>query len=241
MRIKKDQSSPWGQRLFFEDREFESMMDELRLKAGDNSFVEGSGIDVDLILLRVLGIEPDYVDLPENVLGRVLFSVAGKAEIQISRKLADDAENDVVSRRRLRMTLSHECGHASCHSLLFVGDTATISFFEEIKAPKKPPILCRESTIDKPGYSGEWWEFQANQCMVALLLPRKLFSTKVRAQFELFKIPSFTEAIRAKLDNNIIHNLADIFDVNPISILFRMEKFGFIPKKGQSSLAIGQQ
>jgi hypothetical protein len=52
MRTSPDQRSPWGQRVWFDDREFEDMMEEVRTRVGDGVFEVGSGVDVDAILSR---------------------------------------------------------------------------------------------------------------------------------------------------------------------------------------------
>lgn len=48
MRERRDPSSPFGVRLYFETDEFETIAEELLAKAGNEVFVEGRGIDVDL-------------------------------------------------------------------------------------------------------------------------------------------------------------------------------------------------
>lgn len=64
------------------------------------------------------------------------------------------------------------------------------------------------------GYNGEWWEFQANRTIGALLMPRPLVEQAIRPfmidtgklgilSFDIMRTP---EAARS---------LADIFDVNP--------------------------
>jgi len=240
MKIRRDESSPWGQRVYFEDNEFELMMDELRYKAGEGSFSEGKGVDVDLVLPRSQDVEADYEDLPENVMGRALFNPDGRVEIQISRRLADNAEIDIVSRRRLRTTLAHECGHVACHRQLFIKDTTTLPLFGTDKRVQKKPvaILCRDDTVGKFKYDGQWWEYQANQCMVELLLPRRLFVPRVRKQLDDFAMPSFEEAIKAGFAERIIRNLVDIFDVSQISTFYRLEFLGFVPKQNQISLLL---
>ena len=55
MRTSPDQRSPWCQRVWFDDREFEDMMDEVRTRVGDSVFEVGSGVDVDAICSRYTG------------------------------------------------------------------------------------------------------------------------------------------------------------------------------------------
>ena len=113
------------------------MMKDLLLCAGPGVFVEGSGVDVDRVLLAAYQLEADYLSLPDGVLGRTLFRADGSAQIEISRELADEAEIDTLARRRFRTTLAHECGHIACHRMLFQADTETMSLFPSGEGTKR--------------------------------------------------------------------------------------------------------
>ena len=243
MRSSRDHRSPWGKRLYFEAHEFETMMKDLLLRVGPDVFVESSGVDVDRVLLAAFELEADYVSLPDGVLGRTLFLPDGSAQIEVSRELADEAETDTVHRRRLRTTLAHECGHVACHRILFLADTETISLFPsgEGQEEEKPAILCRENTV-APAYSGEWWEYQANQCMACLLLPRHLLVPRFRAVLTGVGVGSYEEAVKRVKDGDIIRTLANMFDVSWQVLLCRLEDLGFIPNRdqlGQRNLELG--
>ena len=234
MRSSRDHRNPWGKRLYFEPHEFETMMKDLLLRAGPDVFVEGSGVDVDRVLLAAFELEADYVSLPDGVLGRSLFLADGSAQIEVSRELADEAETDTVARRRLRTTLAHECGHVACHRMLFLADTETISLFPsgEVQEEEKPAILCRENTVAS-GYSGEWWEYQANQCMACLLLPRYLLVPRFKAVLTGVGARSFEQAAKQAKDVDIVRSLANMFDVSWQTLLYRLEELGFIPNRDQ--------
>lgn len=243
MRSFPDHRSPWGKRLYFEPSEFETMMKDLLRRAGPRVFVEGSGVDIDRVLLTAFGLEADYVILPDGVLGRTLFLADGSAQLEVSRELADDAETDTVARRRLRTTLAHECGHVACHSILFMADTETISLFSsgEIQQQEKPAILCREGTV-AARYSGEWWEFQANQCMACLLLPRHLLEPRFQAVLTGLGVGSYEEGAKQGKDDDIVRTLANMFDVSWQALLYRLEDLAFIPNRArldQDSMELG--
>ena len=234
MRSSRDDRSPWGKRVYFESHEFETMMQGLLLRAGSDVFVAGSGVDVDRVLLAGLELEADYVSLPNGVLGRTLFLADGSAQVQVSRELADEAEVDTIARRRLRTTLAHECGHVACHRTLFLADTETISLFpsSEGQEEEKPAILCRESTV-APGYSGEWWEYQANRCMASLLLPRHLLAPQFRAVLTSVGVDSYEEAAKQGKDEGMVRTLANMFDISWQALLYRLRDLGFIPTRDQ--------
>lgn len=237
MKSWRDQASPWGKQLRFEGAEFESMMDELRLRIPGGCFRAGAGVDVDLVMMRGIGCEPDFVDLPNGILGRTLFREDGSVRIEISRKLCELAEGDVVARRRLRSTLAHECGHVACHRSLFIQDSETISLFPHSSTRARPvPIMCREEAVGRRGYTGEWWEYQANQCMAALLLPRRLFGDAVRMRLGLRGLASFQKGISSGGAEALTRELAAEFDVSLSMTVIRLETLGFIPKAEQASL-----
>ena len=215
-------------------------MDDLRMQAGVDVFREGSGIDVDLVLLKAFGLEADYVDLPTGVLGRTIFDRLGNARIEVSRDLDEASASDNLARRRLRTTLAHEGGHVACHSTLFIEDTATMPLFPEDDAPEQEGILCREASFgnyDERRYSGEWWEYQANQCMASLLLPRKLFLEKVDGEVEAMGAASFDEVICRDSGEKVVRSLANCFDVSLEAVLFRLKGLGYVANP-QSTLTL---
>src|SRR5262249_7616660 len=159
MRTRPDARSPWGQRVWFDETEFDEIMDEIRGRAGAAGFAEGKGIDVDEILLKVYGISPDYCDLDAGLLGRTLFFPDGTIAVQINRALAESALRDPVMRRRLRSTTAHEGAHIALHAHLHLAP-ASGSLFPEMPAPEAR-TLCRTEAIDQPRriMAAEWQEY----------------------------------------------------------------------------------
>jgi hypothetical protein len=213
------------------------MMDGLRHRAGVESYTHGQGIDVDTVVEHGLKADLDYIPLPVGILGQTHFYPNGMVRIELSRELAERSETDVVARRRLRSTLAHECGHVVCHTSLHVGDTETLSLFPEgiLSQSNAEPIMCREDRIDFR-YQGEWWEYQANQCMAALLLPRSLFSESTREVCRRNTTSDLEEMIRLNRALNAIHDLADEYDVSRTLVLYRLKALGFIPSGLQHGL-----
>lgn len=242
MRSWTDTRSPWGRQLRFEDAEFEAMMDELRHKSGQESSSPRRGIDVDRVLLKGLGIEADYVDLPAGLMGRTRFFEDGRVVIEVSRSLADEAAVDGVQRRRLRSTLGHECGHVACHACLFARDTETLSLFSDAESAQNnnPPFLCRAESVGRLEYKGEWWEYQANRCMVSLLLPRELVSNVARRQLANLGFESGDDCVERGGGQELVRSIADDFDVSHTAVLYRLQELGFIPMEAQGQLQLSQ-
>jgi Zn-dependent peptidase ImmA (M78 family) len=237
MRILQNKRSPWGSQVYFTVDEFETMMDCLRDKSGQDCFQEGSGVDVDLVLLKAFEIEPDFVPLPSGILGRTRFWPDGRAVIEVSRDLADAAEGDDIARKRVRTTLAHEGGHVCCHRGLFLRDVATFSLFGHCDTDdSRSTILCREETVVNRHYQGEWWEYQANRCMAALLMPKGFLREKVGVQLSHHSLPTFDEAIKAEKAVVIIRNLCDVFDVSQQVMLYRLQDLGYVPDELQRRL-----
>lgn len=246
MRTKRDSSSPWGERLWFDDQEFDDMMDELRAKAGNNIFEEGRGVDVEAVLERVYQVTPDYVDLPQGMLGRTRFYPDGRLEVHVSRELSDAAEVDPIIRRRLRTTLGHECGHIVAHRHLHVSELLMPSLFGE--APREvPKFLCRQEAVESfkgpesPGYDGQWWEYQANRGMASLLLPRRELADYLRPLLSAKGLASVHHALLAGRTEEVIRDLIHAFDVSMQVVVYRLQELRMLPKTTtQASLALGK-
>lgn len=240
MRLRADGLSPWGQRVWVDPQEFEVLMDDLRRRGGVSRHVPGAGIDVDRVIERGIRTVADYCDLPPGVLGQTRFAADGSVQIEISRVLAESAETDVVERRRLRSTLAHECGHVVCHQCLHVRDTETLSLFSDSDSPAaahSSAVMCREGSVHAR-YAGDWWEYQANQCMTALLLPTALLTQSVRAACVRGAMATFVDAIHRGRAALLLSELADEYDVSKTMMLYRLEGLGFIPRGEQHQLQL---
>jgi hypothetical protein len=154
-------------RLWYEEAEIEAIMESELRRAGAPRRPGRPATDVDLFLERHLGIVPQYVWLPAGVQGATEFSAEGRVEIQVSSELSLKAERDPVAEYRLRSTLAHEAAHVLLHRALFLKESKVM--FGGLRTRRE---LCREVRVSARGYSGEWWEWQANRGMAALLLPR---------------------------------------------------------------------
>jgi len=242
MKSWPDSKSPWGKQLRFEEDEFEAMMDEMRGRAGSECFTPGKGVDVDLVVLRAIETEADYVDLPAGVMGRTIFGADGSATIEISRSLSEEAEHDRVAERRLRTTVAHECGHVACHRGLFMRDTETFSLFAVTEGTKsavtKPPIMCREESVGRIGYNGQWWEYQANRCMAALLLPRRLFGASAKRCLGDGGFKSGEECLNRGYAEHFVRELSDEYNVSQQATLLRLQALGYLPSGTQARLRL---
>jgi len=243
MRIVKDPDSPWGQKIWFDEVEFESIGEEELARAGKEVFREGTGIDVEAILFKGRGIEPDYVILPQDILGQTRFSHDGKTEVKISRELSDGAEVVTGARHLFRTTLAHEAMHIAMHGSLHLKDSSTLSLFGQPEIPS-PIIHCRKKTVEfvppgaRPHYDGQWWEYQANRGMSALLLPKSIFLPIIKLSLERYRFHTMPEAIASDKGTKIIQEFGTIFDVSTLVVIYRLKQLSIIPEKDQTILEI---
>lgn len=236
MKTRPDARSPWGQRMWLDDAEFEDIMDEIRSRAGATTLPEGEGIDVDEILLRVYGIDPDYCDLDAGLLGRTLFFPDGRLIVQISRDLAEGARRDPVIRRRLRSTTAHECAHIPLHAHLHLAP-ASGTLFPEVPPPEVR-TMCRTEAIDQPRrvLASDWTEYQANRGMSALLLPNHMVRARTAATLARMGLADMRAALRAGLGEDVIREISLVFDVSFEMAFYRLEVLGILPRAGQPEL-----
>ena len=221
MRTTEDPRSPWGVRLWFEEDEFDEIMDGVRGNAGD-VFSEGRGVDVEEVLMRVYEVSPDYLDLPPSVLGRTVFHADGLVDVHLSRDLSERAERSRIARRRLRSTMGHECGHVALHRCLQPA-AARMS-------TDAPSILCRALALNREGERAvEWWEYQANRAMACLLMPRDLTGDVLSEVVHARGYKSLEKALEAEGGRKVLTELSGIFDVSFEMSLYRLVSLGLLP------------
>jgi hypothetical protein len=154
-------------RLWYEEPEIESITARELALAGHPALEGGPAIDVDALLELHMGVVPEYTWMPRGVLGATEFTARGEVRLQVSAELSLRAGRDPAAEKLLRSTLAHEAAHILLHRVLFLKESGDI--FGGLASRSE---LCRSVGVPQPGYQGEWWEWQANRGMSALLLPR---------------------------------------------------------------------
>lgn len=234
MRSFRARSGPTGEQLFFSLDEIERICLDA-LEAVGLLPTAPAPVVIDRFIEKRFKLSPSYEDLPEGVLGVTRFSTKGVEAIVVARAL--DEEGGTTNERRARTTLAHEAGHGLLHTSLFAGLDLTPPMFADLSDVDRPKVLCREP--DAPGaakgrYTGQWWEFQANQAMAALLLPRPL----VAKAAEPFLVPQGTFGVTLPNDrrDRAARLLADTFDVNPVVVRLRLDALFPVHTTDQLSL-----
>jgi len=157
-----------------------------------------------------------YEDLGPNNLGCTVFNCFGGVEaILISRFLEE--QDTPPARRRARSTVAHESGHGLLHGSLFIDS--------EDLGENQRRILCRSEDIlgeTSRLYRGRWWEFQANQAIGSLLLPKPLMNVFLE-ESGIGLDSSGSRKLISEQRESLAKKAARIFEVNPIVARIRLD------------------
>jgi hypothetical protein len=225
MRTFRSKTGPFAEQPFYEPAEIESICTD-ELAKMDLYPSEPKPVRIDRFIEKRFKVQPSYEDLPRGILGFTKFGPKGVEEVVVAK--APDENGTKPAERRLRTTLAHEAGHGLLHAHLFVADANLGSLFGGELDADATKILCRDGEVSgvgntagkKPPY--RWWEFQANQTIGALLLPKALLEKALEGTLVtqgLLGVPRLPAGRREQA----IRLLADIFDVNPVVARIRLE------------------
>jgi len=230
MRERHDPVSPFGVTLWFDKGE----IDEICLQVlRDQKCLpdEPCPIEIENFIERQW-CPVEYLDgLGDAVLGFTQFAQDGKVlRMGASSSLYDGGK---AGGRRARSTLAHEAGHGLLHAQLFINPPRTDLFPEGMYDSARRQIMCRERDM-ATGYKGKWWEYQANQAIGGLLLPRPLMR-KAMAPFLESQGLLGQSALAERDRENAVLEIARVFDVNPAAARIRVSEL-YPQKSGQMEL-----
>lgn len=236
MKNLRSNAGPFSERPFYKDGEIEQICSDALRETGLYPS-ELQPIRIERFIGKRFGVTPEYARLPEGVLGYTEFGKSGVAAIYVDSLLSE--EGTQAAERRVTSTLAHEAGHGLLHAHLFVLQPPSPGLFGHSPDCTGSKILCRDEVGSSSrrlgeGYDGRWWEFQANQAMSALLLPKPLVERCVEPLLVsrgfmgrgTLEDARRTEAIRL---------IAETFDVNPVVAKIRLA--GMYPE-GDRQLAL---
>lgn len=222
MRELRDPHGRMPYRLWYDDREIDTIMEDELRRSGIARIGEAA-VDVDAFIEGYLRITPEYVDLPAGVQGATDFFRDGSVRMRISAELAARAaRQDRGAEHLIRTTLAHEAAHVELHRLLFLQQSEALFGSQPSRRE-----LCRDVRQVSSGYTGEWWEWQANRGMAALLMPRS----------EIVRIAGPWTAA-ALLDGKLVQAVARRFEVSTQAVCFRLDQIkGSSQNPRQAALA----
>ena len=223
MRKVPTPSGPFPFQLYFEDL---SEIDEICLEALKTQCLLPSRpepIRIERFVEKQFKTAVIYEDLGPEHLGCTIFNTSGAVEaILVSRSLEE--QNTIPARRRVRSTVAHEAGHGLLHGALFMEGNCP-DLLDGAVGKDRRRILCRSEDIlvdTQRSYGGRWWEFQANQAIGSLLLPKILvdaFLDQSGIEFASVRGGMLTPTQRESLEKKA----AAAFDVNPIVVRIRLD------------------
>jgi hypothetical protein len=224
MSTVRNAAGPFCRRLYLHENHIEDTCRAALAAVGLMPSSPGP-IRIERFIFLHFGIEEEYESMPEHIMGCAKFTRQGLRRIMISRELAE--QEDVVSKFRVRSTLAHEAGHGLFHTDLFVEklnvESAGQLFGEEagiVDSVTKDGFLCRaEGGMHGVVAKFEWWEYQANLAMAALLLPKHLVIEAARAELpDVLTGPGSFEDRLAEAENR----LSSLFAVSRKMISIRL-------------------
>lgn len=223
MKTFKPRSGPFSERPYYSTDDIENICIEELSKVGLLP-LEPAAVRIDRFIEKRFGPHV-YERLPDGVLGLTRFGAKGVQEIVIASHF--EGHCDQPKERLLRTTLGHEAGHGLLHAHLFALGNAK-PLFGDWSDAARPKVLCRD-------YSGEWWEYQANMVMGAILMPRRLVQLATEPYLTpvgMLGAKAFDESRR----ESAARALAQVFDVNPAAVRVRLSQL-YPPKtSGQLTL-----
>ena len=241
VKIIRARSGPFVEQHYYANTAFEDMA-MAELSTVDLLPKKPEPVRVDRFIERRFGVVPEYKNLPPGVMG---FTKFGESEIEavvISRVLSEEGRRS--AERLINSTLAHEAGHMIMHKGLFTLQVreGTHSLLPSDIDLEKGEIKCRSEIVEAgnkgestKGYDGRWWEYQANQMIGTLLMPRPL----VYEAADPLLVSQGLLGMRVLEDSrreDAARLLAETFDVNPAAARVRVAKlFPEIPE-GQLTL-----
>lgn len=229
MKLLRSKSGQFRERPYFDEGEIDRMCaDELR-KAGLYPKQPGP-VRIDRFLEKRF-VAPTYADLPDGLLGFTKFDAKGVVEIAIAKSLDD--ENTVVAERRMRSTMAHEAGHGLAHTAFIAMTNGSCALFAG--SVNNDSVLCRDVHGHGRRYSGEWWEYQANEAIGGLLLPCELVANALQPY--LVEVGSLLgHTLDPARREEAIAAIAELFNVNPAVSRIRIESMYLLNTGGQLTL-----
>jgi len=166
--------------------------------------------DIDMEeLMQVHNIYYTAKKLPDNISGASMTTENGKQVIVVDKYQPDT---------RKKFTIAHELGH-----LLLKHDTALNTQDKgmintqqkQLNTPSQ--ILFRN---DKTSEGSDWREVEANHFAASLLMPREILNREIHKLMQKKPKPYLSEPD--------VCELANIFEVSPISMSIRLSRLGFM-------------
>ena len=181
--MKEYKSASGERRLWFEDDEIESIMQDELQRSGMFHSPLNLVAALETLLEVHLGVKLDlYARLEANLLGVSKFASGRQTVVEINRDLTDQVNGEASPSRilgRWRATLAHEAAHVILHRCLVEHPSNQGVLFRQ-SGQEPVQTRCLDRNIWFARGPGDWKEVQANRGMASLLMPSAVFIGLVR-------------------------------------------------------------
>jgi len=248
MIIIPDKTGKFPFRIWYDDGEIDHVMDwhlQQFSKLVEPITTTWTPIDkfVEYYLPKALGVDVDLdfgADLQPNEGADVLAAThffPDKVEIAIDRRLVEESERE-GREGRFNITMAHEASHCLFHLPLFRTDANQGVLFQNGSQGK---IRCLSRNVAST-YDRQWWEYQANQGMAALAMPKNKFLKAFLSEREAYGIYDNTSLLEAEggyVFGLVAGHLSRSFRVSKKAVGVRLSSLGQLPNQNQQSLLRG--
>jgi hypothetical protein len=207
-------------KLWFDDAEIDSIVDEALIVSGHPRENNGIATNIDAFVKARFGIWPEPESLPANIHGATKFFRDGKIEIRISQELTEKANEHQGSLHRYRTTVAHEVGHALLHRHLYISETLELFGNKQFEG-----AFCKKVELHR-GRNYDWKEWQANQIMARILMPKR----------DLVRIVSEAKSKGPCKSPQLISLVSEAFMVSGEASKYRLEDLKIIHQEGQLTM-----
>ena len=230
-----------GEQVWFDEGEIETLMEEELYNANMMCSADLPAVELDRFIEGHLKASLDsYAEMDARELGYTEFFEKKPPKIAINKRLTgsalDEDETPPGILGRYRATLAHEAAHVLLHRRLFDALAGNLSLFGEEDARQR---LGRVQKCFKRnvlfGRVSDRREFQANQGMAALLMPRPVFLSV--AHREIDRTMPGRENVPAGQEGQVVEALSRLFQVSKRAAKIRLETLGLVVAPGQGHLS----
>lgn len=231
-------------RIWYSLDEIESIMEDEAQKAGFVANADHPALDLEAFLERYLGAALDqYASLPADILGQTEFETGQPIRVAINADLtgAIDDGGGLSDLGRWRATLAHEAAHIVLHRVLFEVPLAQGVLFDLEAVPAPTLMRCLKRDVAPGRGASDWREFQANQGMAALLMPRRLFATFAGDERERLGLPPLPLVEGSRDSDRLVRRLAARFDVSRQAAQIRLRTLGLVTDASAPGLGLSAE
>lgn len=229
-------------RVWYDDDEIESIVESELAKAGLLPSLESPVVNVERFVESHLNVQFDpYASLPADTLGQTDFRVGDRPRVMINADLTgaalDDEDSPLGLRGRWRATVAHEGCHVILHRCLFNLNSSQGSLFDMSERGEAPPMRlqrCLKRDVTYGRMASDWREFQANQGMAAMLMPKSVFADACRAEFTRLGVVRVDQ--RTPLADTLARRMAALFQVSRQAAAIRLGTLNVLSVPGQQEL-----